>query len=75
MNTLFDSIFDLCVLFLSKFAKLLGITYNELNVLVFCIIWPIFTIFLIVRLVLLKKKLGSLNLKYLMLKKNKELYG
>ena len=42
-----DIIFDLCVDFLIYWAKILGISYNEINVYIFCIIWPIFTIFLI----------------------------
>ncbi len=63
MNTLIDSIFDACVRFLSNLAKLLGITYNEINVWIFCIIWPIFTIFLIVRLVQLKRKIRDLKSK------------
>jgi hypothetical protein len=45
-KSLVDIIFDLCV-FLIYWAKILGISYNEINVYIFCIIWPIFTIFLI----------------------------
>jgi hypothetical protein len=46
-KSLVDIIFDLCVDFLIYWAKILGISYNEINVYIFCIIWPIFTIFLI----------------------------
>jgi hypothetical protein len=63
MSTLFDSIFNVCVRFLSNLAKLLGVTYNEVNVWIFCIIWPIFTIFLIVRLIQLKRKIRKLKSK------------
>jgi hypothetical protein len=63
MNTLVDSIFNSCVLFLNNLAKLLGMTYNEINVWIFCIVWPAFTIFLIVRLIQLKRKIKKLKSK------------
>lgn len=46
-KSLVDIIFDLCVDFLIYWAKILGISYNEINVYIFCIIWPIFTMILI----------------------------
>jgi len=42
-----DAIFDWCVEVLVYFAGVLGITYKEINVWVFVIIWPIFTLTLI----------------------------
>lgn len=39
-----DSIFDWCVAVLVHWAGILGITYKEINVWVFVIIWPIVTI-------------------------------
>jgi hypothetical protein len=44
---LIDIIFDWCVDILIYWSKILGITYNEINVYIFCIIWPIITIFFI----------------------------
>jgi hypothetical protein len=41
------SLFDLCVRFLLWLADLLGVTYETINVWIFCVIWPIFTMFLI----------------------------
>jgi hypothetical protein len=38
--------FNTCVYILENIAYLLGITYEEVNVWVFCIIWPILTIWL-----------------------------
>jgi hypothetical protein len=38
--------FDACVYILQNIAYILGITYEEINVWVFCIIWPILTIWL-----------------------------
>lgn len=39
-----DQIFDWCVAVLIYWANLFGITYKEINVWVFVIIWPILTI-------------------------------
>lgn len=41
------AIFRLCVVLLIELAKLLGITYEAVNVWVFCVIWPLFTLLLI----------------------------
>ncbi|MGJ7529878.1 hypothetical protein [Variovorax sp. GB1P17] len=41
-----DHVFDWCVNFLIHWAKVLGITYNEINVYVFCVLWPILTLVL-----------------------------
>lgn len=38
--------FNDCVYILESIAYILGITYEEINVWVFCIIWPILTIWL-----------------------------
>jgi Flp pilus assembly protein TadB len=46
-----DAIFDWCVQVLVSFASVLGITYKEINVWVFVIIWPILTFILIVLVV------------------------
>ena len=43
-----DTTFDICVAVLLELAEWTGLTYQEINVLIFCIIWPIMTIFLIV---------------------------
>ena len=42
-----DAIFDWCVAVLVYFASVFGITYKEINVWVFVIIWPILTLILI----------------------------
>ena len=42
-----DAIFDWCVKVLLYFAGVFGITYKEINVWVFVIIWPILTIVLV----------------------------
>lgn len=42
-----DQIFDWCVNVLVYWAGILGITYKEINVWVFVIVWPIFTLILV----------------------------
>lgn len=43
-----DQIFDWCVNVLVYWAGILGITYKEINVWIFVILWPIFTMLLFV---------------------------
>ncbi len=43
-----DRIFYLCVYLLCWLATELNMTYNEVNVWIFCIIWPIITIILFI---------------------------
>jgi len=42
-----DTIFDWCVDVLIYWANILGMTYKEINVWVFVIVWPILTLLLI----------------------------
>ena len=42
-----DQIFDWCVRVLVYWAGILGMTYKEINVWVFVIVWPILTLLLI----------------------------
>jgi len=46
-KTLTDRIFVLCVIFLLWGGEKLNLTYNQVNVIFFVIIWPIFTLILI----------------------------
>lgn len=39
--------FDLCVRILIGLADVFGVSYNEINVWIFCIIWPVLTIILL----------------------------
>ena len=56
-----DQIFDGCVHVLLYWANVLGITYKEINVWVFVVIWPILTIFLIVVTILQRRKIRKLS--------------
>ena len=47
-----DAIFDWCVDVLVYFAGMFGITYKEINVWIFVIIWPIVTLALIVVIII-----------------------
>jgi hypothetical protein len=42
-----DQIFDWCVRVLVYWAGILGITYREINVWIFVIIWPVMTLVLV----------------------------
>ena len=55
-----DLIFKTCVIILVDLAFILGITYEEINVWLFVIIWPALTVYLILRNIFLKKKLKKL---------------
>ena len=50
-----DQIFDWCVNVLVYWAGIVGITYKEINVWVFVIIWPILTVILIGIIVVQRK--------------------
>jgi hypothetical protein len=54
-------IFNICVLFLQDLAKLLGMTYQEVNVWIFCVIWPALTVLLFILVRVQRKKIKSLK--------------
>ena len=56
-----DNLFNSCVLFLVQIASLLGVTYEELNVYLFCIAWPIITVYMMFRIMYLKWKIRWLK--------------
>jgi len=56
-----DQIFDWCVDVLVYGAGILGITYKEINVWVFVIIWPIVTIVLFAVITLQRRKIKQLT--------------
>jgi len=45
-----DKVFYQCVHVLRYTANRLGISYNQINVWIFCVIWPAITIALIIKL-------------------------
>ena len=56
-----DQIFDWCVKVLVYWAGMFGITYKEINVWVFVIIWPILTIILMGILVMQRRIIHQLS--------------
>jgi hypothetical protein len=55
-----DAVFDKCVELLVFLANQLGMTYEAINVWIFVIIWPIFTLALIVLVILQQLKIRRL---------------
>ena len=56
-----DYVFNYCVRFLYDVANILGITYEEINVWIFCIIWPIASLILFAEIIRLRLKLSFLT--------------
>ena len=56
-----DQIFDWCVRVLVYWAGILGITYKEINVWVFVIVWPILTLFLLGIILWQQKRIRQLS--------------
>ena len=56
-----DQIFDWCVNVLVYWAGILGITYKEINVWVFVIIWPILTVILVAVIAWQQRKIRQLS--------------
>ena len=58
-----DQIFNWCVHVLVYWAGILGITYKELNVWVFVIVWPILTMLMLVIIIWQARRLRRLSNK------------
>ena len=56
-----DQIFDWCVAVLIYWANVIGITYKEINVWVFVIIWPVLTVIMAVVIVIQWRKIRQLT--------------
>ena len=57
-----DVTFNFCVRFLYDIVGLLGITYEEINVWLFVVIWPIASLILFAEVIRLRLKLSSSKL-------------
>ena len=57
-----EQIFSACVLLLIDLAKATGLTYKEINVIIFCILWPIFTLYLILMLLRQRDEIKKLKI-------------
>ena len=56
-----DQTFNFCVYLLYDLAHILGITYEEINVWIFCVIWPVASLILFAEVIRLRLKLTSRN--------------
>jgi len=56
-----DQIFDWCVKVLVYWAGIFGITYKEINVWAFVIIWPILTMILIGVVLMQQRRIRQLS--------------
>ena len=52
-ETMANRVFRICVELLEWLAARLGLTYEEINVLIFCIIWPLVTLALAIAVIVL----------------------
>ena len=52
-----DGVFQICVFILVDLANFLGISYEEINVWIFVIIWPLITVYQTIRILYLKSKI------------------
>ena len=57
-----DVTFNFCVSILYDIGRVLGISYEEINVWLFCVIWPIASLVLFAKVVRLRLKIDS-NIK------------
>jgi len=53
-----DAVFDFCVILLVDAAKILGITYEEINVWLFVVIWPLLSLVLFAEVIRLRMKIS-----------------
>ena len=56
-----DLIFNVSVRWLYVCADWLGITYEEINVWLFCIVWPLITLVMTVWIVLLRRNIRRIQ--------------
>ena len=60
-NEIIDKTFDWCVDLLLWGADLFGISYFEINIWIFCIIWPLLTLGLIALVIYQLRKINQLK--------------
>ena len=58
-----DTVFRICVVLLVDLADLLGISYEEINIWIFVIIWPALTVLGLIWIIVLKFRVRKLRLK------------
>ena len=58
-----DTVFRICVVLLVDLADFLGVSYEEINIWIFVIIWPALTIIGLIWIIVLKLRVRKLKLK------------
>lgn len=58
-----DALFNWCVQTIKDFGNALGMNYNEANILIFCIAWPLLTLYFMA-LAVLNTRFKSKSLKW-----------
>ncbi len=53
-----DVIFNFCVYLLYNLGNLLGISYEEINILLFIVIWPLLTLIMLAEIIRLRLKIS-----------------
>ena len=56
-----DELFKLCVIFLVDLSNLIGVSYEEINIWIFVIIWPLLTVYQTIRILVLNHKIRKLD--------------
>ena len=56
-----DETFNFCVKLLFDVANTMGITYEEINVWIFCVIWPILSLIMFAEILRLRLKISIRN--------------
>ncbi len=56
-----DKVFDACVDLLLSLAARLGVSYNAINVWIFCILWPLLTLVLIGTVIAQRRRIQRLR--------------
>ena len=54
-----DNIFNFCVILLYKIGSLFGITYEEINVWLFVVIWPLISLIMFAEIIRLRLKINK----------------
>ncbi len=58
-----DTLFDWCVQVIKDFGSTFGMNYNEANIVIFCIVWPLLFLYFML-LALLNTRYKSKTLKW-----------
>ena len=58
-----DTVFRICVVLLVDLADFLGVSYEEINIWIFVLIWPALTILGLIWIIVLKLRVRKLKLK------------